>query len=101
MTVSNRLDDHASGSTTSDTAKGKARLEPVRLHLDDRLALRVPEVAQALGLSERKVRDLLPELPHLYVGTAIVVPVEPLRDWLRERAQAEVAHVDVVAVLNE
>jgi hypothetical protein len=63
-------------------------------HLADRLALRPREVAQALGLSERSVRQLLPELPHLRVGTAVVVPIEGLRSWLMEQAAQELSAVD-------
>ena len=64
------------------------------LHLADRLALRPAEVARALGLSERSVRQILPELPHTRIGTAVVVPVDELRRWLRDRAQQERGAVD-------
>ena len=71
--------------------------------LANRLALRPAEVAKALGVSERTVRQILPELPHLRMGTAVVVPVDSLREWLKERAQAEVNRVDAVVekVLSE
>jgi excisionase family DNA binding protein len=62
--------------------------------LANRLALRPAEVAEALGLSERTVRQILPELPHIRVGTAVVVPIDQLRDWLRERAHQEKSAVD-------
>jgi hypothetical protein len=65
-----------------------------QFHLADRLALRPTEVAQALGLSERSVRQLLPELPHLRVGTAVVVPIEGLRSWLMKRAAQELSAVE-------
>ena len=51
-------------------------------------------VATALGISERTVRQILPELPHLRVGSSIVVPVDGLREWLRERAKADKGPVD-------
>ena len=62
--------------------------------LADRLALRPAEVAEALGLSERKLREILPELPVVRIGTAVVVPTDLLREWLRERAQQEKGAVD-------
>jgi hypothetical protein len=57
------------------------------LGLSDRLALRPREAAAALGLSERAFRALLPSLPHVRAGGAVLVPVEALRRWLEERAR--------------
>ena len=68
--------------------------DTARPRLADRLALRVTEVAEALGLSERTVRQILPELPHVRVGSAVVIPVDQLREWLRDRAQQETGAVD-------
>ncbi len=65
-------------------------------HLSGRLALRPAEVAKALGLSERTIRQILPELPHLRIGSAVVVPVDALRTWLRERAKIEGSRIDTV-----
>ena len=70
----------------SDTA------EPIRL--TDRLALRPKEAAAVLGLSERALRALLPSLPHIRVGGAVLIPVEALRRWLDEGARREPARVD-------
>ena len=67
-----------------------------RLDLVGRLALSIPEVAEALGVSERLVRDLLPELPHVRLGRRTVIPVGPLEEWLRERAKAEPGRVEAV-----
>ena len=64
--------------------------------LSDRLALRPKEAADALGVSERTLRALLPEIPHLRFGTSVLIPVEPLREWLRERAETERRHADAV-----
>ena len=77
--------------------------EKPALRLADRLALTVPEAAAALGVSERHLRSLLTEIPHCRVGARVVVPVEPLREWLRTRAQAEQASADRVAarILDE
>ena len=65
-----------------------------RLHLADRLALRPKEAAEALGLSERKLREVLPQLPHVRVGGAVLLPVEALRAWLQEQAKVEPGRVD-------
>jgi excisionase family DNA binding protein len=57
-----------------------------RLYLADRLALRPAEAARALGISERTLRSLLPQLPVVRTGGTVLIPVEALRDWLRDRA---------------
>ena len=72
-------------------------MKKLELQLADRLALTVPEAAAAIGVSERHLRTLLPEIPHCHVGARVVIPVEPLREWLRSRAQAEQAGADRVA----
>jgi excisionase family DNA binding protein len=61
-----------------------------RVHsIDDRLALSLAEAARALGVSERHVREILPDLPHVHLGRRVLIPVEALREWLRDRARAE------------
>jgi excisionase family DNA binding protein len=61
-----------------------------RVHsIDGRLALSLAEAARALGVSERHVREILPDLPHVHLGRRVVIPVEALREWLRDRARAE------------
>ncbi len=62
-------------------------LQPLRLV--DRLALRPKEAAEALGISERTIRQLLPELPTVRRGNIVLVPVAGLREWLREESEAE------------
>jgi hypothetical protein len=57
--------------------------------LSDRLALRPREVAEALGLSERSLRGLLPQLPVVRTRGAVLLPVEALRDWLLNTARSE------------
>ena len=59
------------------------------LRLADRLALRPKEAAEALGIGERTLRQMLPELPHVRVGGVVLLPVEGLQAWLREQAKAE------------
>jgi len=72
-------------------------VKPLGPELGQRLALTVPEAATALGVSERHLRSMLPELPHVHLGGRVVLPVEPLREWLRARAQAEQRSAEQVA----
>ena len=67
------------------------------LQLANRIALTVAEAAEAVGVSERHLCSLLPEVPHTRMGNRIIIPVDLLRDWLRERSQAEKARADQVA----
>ncbi len=69
-----------------------AGFEPPRLA--ERLALRPKEAAEALGISERTLRQLLPELPTVRRGNVVLVPVAGLREWLREESEAERARGD-------
>jgi len=62
--------------------------------LANRMALSLAEVAEVLGVSENHVRALLPELPHVHLGRRVVIPVDSLRAWLRERARTERGKVD-------
>lgn len=66
------------------------------VRLADRLALRPKEAAAVLGLSERAFRALLPCLPHVRAGGAVLVPVEALRRWLEEQAAREPERVDAI-----
>lgn len=61
--------------------------------LPERLALRPKEAAEALGLSERKFREIMHELPHLFVGGVRLFPVASLREWLSRKATAEKGRV--------
>ena len=57
------------------------------LRLANRLALRVSEVATALGLSEGAFREhLLPTCPKIHAGRTVLIPVEPLKKYLEARA---------------
>ncbi len=70
-----------------------------RLDLATRLALRPREAAAALGLSERAFRSLLPRLPHVRLGGAVLVPVDALRRWLEEQARQR--HDEAAALEGE
>jgi excisionase family DNA binding protein len=65
-----------------------------RVHLTERLALRPSEAAKALGVSERTLRQILPELPHVRLGGRIVIPVQALREWLRELTETQKGRID-------
>ena len=67
--------------------------------LTGRLALRPKEAAEALGISERKLREMLPELPHVRLDGVVMLPVKALDSWLAERATAEQGRV--AAVVDE
>lgn len=71
----------------ADKANGDRR----DLNLSDRMALRPKEAAHALGICERKLREILPELPHVRLGGAVIIPVKPLEEWLAAHAKAEMA----------
>ncbi len=66
-------------------------------NLDTRLALRAREAAAALGISERKLRDLSPYLPTVRLGGVLLYPVEGVRKWLQTEATNQEAAADAVA----
>jgi excisionase family DNA binding protein len=68
-----------------------------RQRLAGRLALTVREAAQAIGVSERHLRSLLPEIPHARLGERVVIPVKAFEEWLSEQASAEKTRADQVA----
>ena len=65
------------------------------LQLANRLALTVPEAAKAVGVSDRHLRSLLPEIPHTYLGGRIVIPVKAFEEWLSEQTKIEKARADL------
>ena len=74
--------------------------------LSTRLALRPKEAAAALGISERALRVVAPELPKLWIGRTVLYPVKELETWLSERAKAdqtstEKAVNEILKSLNE
>lgn len=54
------------------------------------LAMRARETAKALGISERLLWEWTDRglVPHIRLGKAILYPVDSLREWLKEQAQA-------------
>ncbi len=67
------------------------------LRLADRLALTVPEAATAISVSERHLRSMLPEIPHVHLGGRVVIPVDALRGWLLDRTKSERGRAEKVA----
>ena len=67
--------------------------------LNGRLALRPKEAAEALGISERTLRAILPRLSTVRVGNAVLIPIDALREWLRQEARSTTDSVD--ATVNE
>ena len=79
----------------SSEIKDKAiSLKSSEIDLASRLALRPKEAAEALGISERALRQLLPELPTVRRGNIVLVPVAGLREWLRDESEAEKNRAD-------
>jgi excisionase family DNA binding protein len=60
------------------------------------LALSVAEAAEAIGVSERHLRDFLCEIPHVRLGTRVVIPVDRFRAWLWEQAELDLDSIDTV-----
>jgi excisionase family DNA binding protein len=53
----------------------------------DRLAYRVPEAADAIGVSRAQAYELIKKnkIPSIKIGSSIRVPVDALRDWIARR----------------
>ncbi len=80
-------------NNTDNTSRqgGGLRAAPLpHADLSTRLALSIKEAAGVLGVSEGLLRSTLHGIPHLRIGNRVVIPVDGLREWLRQRAQAEV-----------
>jgi len=75
--------------------------EAPTLRLADRITLRPLEAAETLGVSERTLRQLLPELPHFHTEKGgrgcVLIPVESLKRWVEARAEAEGNRVERLA----
>ena len=54
-----------------------------------RLLLRIPEVAETLGIGRSKIYEIIArgELPTVRVGRAVRISVTTLQEWVEEREQ--------------
>jgi excisionase family DNA binding protein len=54
-----------------------------------RLLLRIPEVAETLGIGRTKIYEMIAtgELPTIRVGRAVRISVNTLQKWVEEREQ--------------
>ncbi len=54
-----------------------------------RLLLRIPEVAETLGIGRTKIYEMIAtgELPTVRVGRAVRISVSTLQKWVEEREQ--------------
>lgn len=66
------------------------------IDLANRLTLRADETALVLGVSLRKLRDMLPRLPHFRDGGTLLFPVEGLHRFIAERVGQPSAERDSV-----
>lgn len=67
------------------------------LDLSSRFSVTVAELAEALGVSRRFIRDHQADIPHVWIGKRILFPVDQVREWLRERAETERSAAEGVA----
>jgi excisionase family DNA binding protein len=75
--------------------------EPTDLpHLESRLALRPKEAAEALGVSDRTLRDWMrnEDLPYVQIDRSILIPTANLILWMEERVKS---HVTTDALVDE
>jgi hypothetical protein len=71
------------------TRDGSTAESAPALDLRSRFALRPGELADALGIGERTLRELAPELPRIRRGGVLLYPVDAIREWLRREARVE------------
>ena len=58
-----------------------------------RLLLRIPEVAETLGIGRTKIYEMIAtgELPTVRIGRAVRISVTTLQKWVEEREQQGVS----------
>jgi excisionase family DNA binding protein len=58
-----------------------------------RLLLRIPEVAEKLGIGRTKIYEMIAtgELPTIRIGRAVRISVTTLQKWVEEREQQGVS----------
>jgi excisionase family DNA binding protein len=66
------------------------------VRLSERAALTIPEAAASLGVSERHLRTVLPEIPHFHLGGRVLIPQGQLVEWMRREVDREQHHSDEI-----
>jgi excisionase family DNA binding protein len=94
--ASEATDERSSEQDRVEGASNKMPPDP-GLILSNRLALRPAEAARVLGVSPSTLRRLLPEIPHVRLAGAVLVPVDGLRRWLEEQAKREAIRIERIA----
>ncbi len=59
------------------------------VRLSERAALTISEAAASLGVSERHLRTVLPEIPHFHLGGRVLIPQGQLVEWMRSEVDSE------------
>jgi excisionase family DNA binding protein len=56
----------------------------------ERLAYRVSEAAEQLGISRSKAYELIAagKLPSIRIGSSVRIPAEGLKEWIAQQTQA-------------
>lgn len=70
----------------------RAPQAPLAVPIGERLALRIEEAAELVGLSERSFRDHLladPGCPRIYIGKSVRIPRRLFAEYLESRARAD------------
>ncbi len=67
------------------------------VRLSERAALTIPEAASSLGVSERHLRTILPDIPHFHLGGRVLIPQGQLVEWMRSEVDRERNHTDEIA----
>ena len=69
--------------------QGKAGRPRTGVERMERLAYRIPEAAETLGISRSKVYQLIDsgDLPAIRIGQTLRVPAEALRNWIRDQTK--------------
>jgi hypothetical protein len=66
------------------------------IELASRLALRIDEAAEAMGIAEGTVRNYLSQIPHFRLGRTLLFPVDGLRKWASDQVDTQHGHTDEV-----
>ena len=94
--MADRTEKHREVGNGASEEAAPLRRSPEGPDLSRRLALTIPEAAAALGISERHMRSVAPEMPRVYLGKKPLIPVDALRAWLAEHAQHGEAEVEAI-----